>query len=227
MNGVHDLGGMHGFGRVERETDEPVFHAPWEGLVFSIVRAARAQRLYNIDESRRAIEQLAPARYLTSSYYARWLAAAEALLVEKGVLTPEEPDARARDLTARPDTPAPARGVSGLGDRVIASLRARPSYRRAGPAPRFAVGERVRTRNIHPRHHTRLPRYARGKVGVVHRVHGPFVFPDTNAHGGGENAQPLYNVRFDARELWSDSAEPGHAGVHLDLWESYLEAVKE
>jgi nitrile hydratase len=218
---------MHGFGRVEREANEPVFHAPWEGVVFAIVRAARAQRLFTIDESRRAIEQLSPARYLTSSYYARWLAATEALLVEKGALTREALDARARDLAARPDTLAPTRPVPGLADRVIASLRARPNYRRPGPAPRFAVGERVRTRNVHPKHHTRLPRYARGKAGVVHRVHGSFVFPDTNAHGGGENAQPLYSVRFDARELWSDSAEPGHAGVHLDLWESYLEPVKE
>lgn len=227
MNGVHDLGGMHGFGRVEREANEPVFHAPWEGVIFSIVRAARAQGIYNIDESRRGIEQLPPGRYLTSSYYARWIAATENLLVEKGVLSRDELEARVTALAAAPDTPLPAGDVPGLADRVVRALRTRPRYERPGPDPRFTVGDRVRARNMHPRHHTRLPRYARGKLGVIHAVHGVFVFPDTSAHGGGDGAQPLYSVRFDARELWSDAAEPRHRCVHLDLWESYLEPARE
>jgi nitrile hydratase beta subunit len=226
MNGVHDLGGMHGFGPIEREDDEPVFHAPWERLVFAITRAARAQGLYNIDESRRAIERMEPARYLAASYYERWLASAVTNLVEKGVVTAAELEAR-MELLARTDrtdrhAAASRNDVPGLAERVLASLQGPPDFRRPGPAPKFAVGDRVLTRNMHPPHHTRLPRYARGKPGVIHAVHGSFVFPDTNAHGHGESQHPLYTVRFDARALWSESAEPGHEAVFLDLWESYL-----
>jgi nitrile hydratase len=223
MNGVHDLGGLHGFGRVTREAHEPVFHADWERRVFAITRAARAQGLYNIDESRRAIEEMPPARYLASSYYERWLASAETNLVEKGVITAEELAARVRELGARPDAPRPSPARPGLADLVLAKLRGRPAFRRPGGTPRFAVGDRVRTRNMHPRHHTRLPRYARGRRGVIAAVHGAFVFPDTNAHGGGEQPQPLYSVRLEAAELWAEAAEPRHACVYLDLWESYLE----
>jgi nitrile hydratase subunit beta len=226
MNGIHDLGGMHGFGPVAREANEPVFHAPWEAVVFAIVRAARTQRIYNIDESRRGIEELPPARYLTSSYYARWLAAAEHLFVEKGVLAPGELEARAAEIAGRPDAPRPAGDAPGLAERVIATLRARPRYERPGPAPRFAVGDPVRARNIHPRHHTRLPRYARGRLGTIDHVHGVFVFPDTNAHARGEDPQPLYSVRFEAQELWSDVAEGPPGCVYLDLWEPYLEPAE-
>jgi nitrile hydratase len=223
MNGVHDLGGMHGFGPVRPEKDEPVFHAPWEAVVYGIARAARVQGLYNIDESRRGIEQMPPVQYLASSYYERWLASAIRNLVEKGVLTAEELQARMRVLAEGGTPPAPAKAAPGLADRVVAAARARPHFKKPGPAPRFRTGDRVRTRNVHPKHHTRLPRYARGKHGVIHAVHGAFIFPDTNAHGGGEQPQPLYTVRFDARELWSDTAERGHEAVYLDLWESYLE----
>jgi nitrile hydratase subunit beta len=226
MNGVHDLGGMHGFGRVDREKDEPVFHADWERLVYAISRAARTQQIYNIDESRRAIEQMPPAEYLASSYYARWLASAVTNLTEKGVITPEELEARMKLLAERPDAPLPRKEAPGLADRMIGLAHARPHFKRSGPAPRFRPGDRVRTRNFHPKHHTRLPRYARGKLGVIHEVHGSFVFPDTNAHGGGEHPHPLYSVRFDARELWSDSTERGHEAVFLDLWESYLEPAE-
>jgi nitrile hydratase len=223
MNGVHDLGGMHGFGRVEREENEPVFHASWERLVFAIGRAVRAQGLFNVDAFRRGIEQMPPAGYLAASYYERWLASVEANLVEKGIVSREELEARTRLLTERPETALPQVDVPGLADRVIARLRARTEYRRPGPEPRFRVGDRVKTRNVHPKHHTRLPRYARGKLGVIHAVHGVFVFPDTSAHGLGDEPRALYSVRFDAHELWSDSAEPRHESVFLDLWESYLE----
>jgi nitrile hydratase len=223
MNGVHDLGGMHGFGPVKPEKNEPLFHADWEAVVYAIARAARVQGIYNIDESRRAIEQMPPAAYLASSYYERWLASEVRNLVEKGVVTAEELEARMRLLEERPDTPLPKKDAPGLAERVVASARARPHFKKPGPAPKFRVGDRVRTRNVHPKHHTRLPRYARGKLGLIHAVHGAFIFPDTNAHGGGENAHPLYSVRFDARELWSDSTERGHDAVYLDLWETYLE----
>jgi nitrile hydratase subunit beta len=227
VNGVHDMGGMHGFGPVEREDNEPVFHAEWEKRVVGINRSAQARRIYNIDEFRHGIERMAPAEYLEASYYERWLATVERNLVEKGLISPEELEAKVAELRDRPDAEPPRREDPALAERIATRLRRRPQFRRDGAAePRFKVGEPVVTRNTHPTGHTRLPRYARGKRGVIAHLHGVYVFPDTNAHGQGEQPQPLYSVRFDARELWADSAEPG-ACVHLDLWESYLAGVGE
>lgn len=224
MDGVHDLGGMHGFGPVVREEHEPVFHAPWEGTVYALMRAALGQGLYNIDEMRHGIERMPPADYLRASYYERWLASIERNLVEKGILTPEEIAARAAYYREHPDAPLPQRAAPGLADRLLAAHRA--SYRRPPTGtPRFAVGDRVVTRRMYPKGHTRLPRYARGKQGVIDHFHGYYVFPDTNAHGQGEQPQPLYSVRFAARELWADAADP-QGQVYLDLWESYLEPAE-
>jgi len=222
MNGPHDMGGMHGFGPVEREENEPVFHAEWEKIVFGVAGALRGRGLINIDESRHAIERMAPADYLASSYYARWLAGYERLVVEKGIVTAEELEKRIAQLSDQPDAPRPRREDPDFAREMVAGRRARPSYEREGPAPRFAVGDRVMSRNVHPTGHTRLPRYARGKHGIIHKVHGVYVFPDTHAHNLGEQPQPMYSVKFDARELWGDSAE-GRETVYLDLWESYLE----
>jgi nitrile hydratase len=220
MNGIHDMGGMHGFGRVEPEVNEPVFHAAWEGRVLGLSRACSAQRLFNIDESRHGIERMAPADYLASSYYERWLDRTVRLLVEKGVITREELASRMAQLARGPD-PAPPHTDAKLTARMLRVLVERTPYRQPGPPPRFAPGERVLTRHDAPAGHTRLPRYARDKHGVVHMVHGSFVFPDTNAHGQGEQPHALYSVRFDAAELWGDSAEAS-APIHLDLWERYL-----
>jgi nitrile hydratase len=222
MNGVHDMGGMHGFGPVVREAHEPVFHGDWERRVQGVMRTALARGLYNLDEMRHGIERMAPAAYLAASYYERWLAAAERLLAEKGVVRPAELEARVALLAADPDAPLPRSEDPAFVERMRARLTARPSYEREGPAPRFAVGDRVRARNLHPTGHTRLPRYARGKRGVIHALRGCHIFPDTHAHGQGEQPRPLYSVRFEARELWGESAEAG-GGVYLDLWESYLE----
>jgi len=220
MNGIHDMGGMHGFGRVEREKNEPVFHAAWEARVLGISRACSAQQLFNIDESRHAIERMAPLDYLGSSYYERWLDRNVRLLVEKGVITREELQRRMAQLAGGPD-PAPPHRDPKLLDRMLRATKERTPYRQPGPPPRFETGERVLTRSDAPVGHTRLPRYARGKPGVIARVHGSFIFPDTNAHGQGEQPHALYSVRFDAAELWGASAEP-RAPVHLDLWERYL-----
>ncbi len=222
MNGPHDMGGMHGFGAVVREEDEPVFHGEWEKRVYGIMRAAMAQGIYNIDEMRHGIERMPPAEYLASSYYERWLASAERLLAEKGVVSPQELEARIGLLEADPDAPLPRHEDPAFVDSMRARLTARPPYERPGPAPHFAVGDRVRARNVHPTGHTRLPRYARGKRGVIHELRGSHVFPDAHAHDRGEQPQPLYSVRFAARELWGDSAEPSQS-VYLDLWEGYLE----
>ena len=243
MNGVHDLGGMQGFGPVERERDEPVFHAPWEAVVFAIRRSRAVIRHFTVDEFRHTIERMDPAGYLGSTYYERWLDALVRVLAAKGVVTIDEVEARAAALGAERAAPglsgeAPAdarRAASRAAHTTAAAPRAEApggegpvvfvppsSVRPATRAPRFAPGDRVVTRSFHPTGHTRLPRYARGKPGVIDRLHGTHVFPDANAHGRGERPQPLYSVRFEAVALWGESAEPNQR-VFLDLWESYLE----
>jgi nitrile hydratase len=209
LNGIHDMGGMHGFGKVEVEQDEPVFHSRWEARVFGIVQSLGGG---NIDAGRHSLERLGPVAYLKDGYYGRWLASLLGTLLAVGVIRPEEMQARLR--SPRPLAPAPA----ARGWRPTS----RPYTRDVDRPPRFAVGEHVVTRNHQPAGHTRLPGYARCRRGVVLRVHPPMVFPDDNAHSRGENPQHLYTVRFAARELWGDGAEP-HTWVHVDLFESYLE----
>jgi nitrile hydratase beta subunit len=222
MDGVHDLGGMQGFGPVEREASEPVFHARWEAEVLAIMRAGGSRGLYNIDEFRHGIERMDPAEYLRASYYEKWLDGITRLLVEKGVVSEADLEARAEFFRARPDASARETAKGPLPAGARASWDWLQNSRRDAPVtPRFKPGDPVRTREMHPHGHTRLPRYARGRRGVIHCVHGIHVFPDSNAHGQGEQPQPLYSVRFQARELWGDSAEPNEQ-VHLDCWESYL-----
>jgi nitrile hydratase len=222
LNGVHDLGGMQGFGKVVREETEPVFHASWERVVYAISRAMTNAGICNIDEGRHSIERMTPADYLASSYYERWLDGRTRLLVEKGVISEDEIVTRQAYFQAHPDTAAaafakpPEHPTPGP-----ASANGEAYMRPADRAPAFAPGDSVITRVTHPKGHTRLPRYARGKRGVVERLHGTQVFPDSHAHGMGEQAQALYSVRFDANELWGDSAEPNQT-VSIDLWESYL-----
>ncbi len=222
MNGVHDLGGMQGFGPVEREVNEPVFHAEWEKSVLAMNVAAMTQRLYNVDEFRHGIERMGAAHYLASGYYEHWFAAVETLLIEKGVVKRTELDARTAALGANPAA-HPRRDDPALSARLLPAVRAgSAATSEAAPAPRFRAGDRVLTRNTHPAGHTRLPRYARGRHGTIERFHGVYTLPDAHAHGRGRQPQPLYSVRFEGRELWGESAEPG-AWVYLDLWESYLE----
>ena len=224
MNGIHDLGGMDGFDSIEIEEDEPVFHDPWEGWVYSIYFAGMGNQVFNIDEFRHSIERMAPDEYLASSYYERWLAGIEQLLVEKGALDRDEIDARQADLAAGdaefPDDP----GGDVFGE-LVAGFRENFSVERPAQEPAFAVGDRVRVRNRHPDGHTRCPRYVRRSEGEVRAVRGTNVVPDSHAHGGDE-ADPVYNVRFEAAELWGPDRADREA-VHLDLWERYLEPVED
>ncbi len=224
MDGIHDLGGMHGFGPVVREKDEPAFHASWEAAVMAISRTTREQGLVNIDQFRHAIERMAPAHYLSASYYERWLDGMSRLLAEKSVITHEALDSRTAHFLAHPRQTAKAFIVSTKSRVPVVAVPVPAStgfMRRELRPPAFRVGDAVITRESRPAGHTRLPRYARGKRGTISRYHGVHVFPDTNAHGLGEMPQPLYSVRFGGQELWGDSAE-GHQAVYLDLWESYL-----
>jgi nitrile hydratase len=208
VNGIHDLGGMDGFGPIVREADEPVFHARWEGRVFGIASLLVGRGVMNPDAFRHAIERLPPVVYLTAGYYGRWLEAIGRLIVEKGIATPDEIRRGAADPAANRPVPSAAAPAGALREVVT--------------APRFTVGQRVVVRNVNPAGHTRLPRYVRGRRGVVARVHPAWVFPDSNAHGGGEQPQYVYAVGFEARELWGESADPAVV-VHVDVFESHLE----
>ena len=219
MNGVHDMGGMHGLGPIAREAEEPVFHAPWEGRAFSLNIACGAVGRWTLDASRHQRELIPGPAYLTMSYYEKWIAGLTELLVATELVSREEID------TGRPARGSPKTTPPLTADRVTAVLAwARASRREIDAEPRFAIGEPVRARNINPVGHTRLPRYVRGHEGAIIAHHGAHVFPDTNAHGLGEQPRHLYQVRFEARELWGDLADRRGA-VYLDLWEPYLEPV--
>jgi nitrile hydratase subunit beta len=219
MNGIHDMGGQHGMGPLEYEKDEPVFHAEWEARVYALTRAMRAWRKWNLDADRHALERMPPADYLRMSYYERWFHRLAGQLVEFGFVTQEELGNGAAAPTATTAIPA-----LGLDTSPRWLSRGIPSSEDSSVRPLFRVDQRVRTRNIHPAGHTRLPRYARGKSGVIVRDHGVYSFPDTNAHFAGEKRQHVYAVRFQARELWGPAASPRDT-LHLDLWDDYLERV--
>jgi nitrile hydratase len=217
VNGVHDMGGAHGFGPVRPEPDEPVFHAEWERRAFALTLAMGLSGEWTLDSSRFARESLEPAEYITSTYYEIWQAALERQLEARGLIAPDELAAG----SALHAAPPVKRRLSK--EDVLPTLGRGGPTRREPPRPaRFGAGERVRARNMHPATHTRLPRYARGRCGTIERVHGCHVFPDTNAHGRGEDPQWLYTVRFAARELWGPEADPA-LSVSIDAFEPYLE----
>jgi nitrile hydratase beta subunit len=215
MNGVHDMGGMQHYGPVFPEIDEPRFHAPWERRALALTVAMGATGQWNIDQSRSARETLPAAQYLSSSYYRIWIEGLCKLLLERGLITPDE----LRDGVMR----EPAKAVRRLeAERAPAVLaRGSPTERSAESIARFKVGDAVRTRNINPPAHTRLPRYCRGRAGAIAMVHGVHVLPDANATGKGEHPEWLYSVAFDAQELWGRDSSA--TSVHVDCWESYLE----
>jgi nitrile hydratase subunit beta len=226
MNGAHDLGGMHGFGPVVVEPNEPVFHADWERRTFALNMAMGAWRRWNLDMGRYAREWMPPAEYLTTTYYEHWLFGLELLLEQKGLVDADEL-ARVR---REPNIVHLPGGVVEVKDGAMRreDVERLVVHRRRGArlddpvAPRFKAGEAVMARNIHPVGHTRLPRYVRGRKGVIDRDHGVFIFPDTHAAGEGTQPQHVYSVRFEARELWGRDASPSDR-VYVDLWDDYLD----
>lgn len=216
MDGIHDLGGLEGFGPLRIEIDEPVFHHSWEGRVMGMRLLMGFWRRWNIDGNRHSLERLPPGDYLTMTYYEKWAAGLVNLSVETGLLTRDEV------RSGRPDEGAQIAAPPVDAAGVIAFLpKGRPTSREIDAAPAFAIGARVRTaRHLHSGH-ARLPRYLRDRVGEVVLHHGAHVFPDVSATMEGEAPEHLYTVRFESREIWGDSAEPGHS-VSADLWESYL-----
>ncbi|GAB2916684.1 nitrile hydratase subunit beta [Paraburkholderia jirisanensis] len=216
MNGAQDLGGMQSFGPVLQEANEPLFHAPWERRVLALTLAMGATGKWNIDTSRAARESLPPAQYLSSSYYEIWFAGLRKLLIDHQLASAAEIDS---GRSTQPPGALPR--VLQAADVKAALARGAPTERPASSAPRFANGDFVRTRQMNPPTHTRLPRYCRDKRGQIVAARGVHVFPDTNALGQGEQPQWLYTVRFDARELWGEHTTA--ASVCADCWESYLE----
>lgn len=206
-----------GFGPVAPETDEPVFHAEWERRAMALTSAMDATGEWTLDMSRHANERIPPAQYLSMSYYEIWIAGLVDLMTAAGLVTGEE--------VASGRMTTPARKVRGklLAEELPAILaKGDPAMRPSTRAARYGLGGKVRTRNTHPSGHTRLPLYLRGHVGEIIRLHGTHVFPDSNAHGVGENPQVLYTVRFSARDIWGASRHPRDT-ISADLWEPYLE----
>ncbi len=217
MDGIHDMGGMDGFGKVEPEANEPVFHAAWEGRVMAMNRAMGATGAWNIDMSRFSREVLPPDVYLSSSYYRKWFLGLEQMLLERGLINADEVAAGHAKHPAKPLK----RGNFTLDD--VQRVLTRGSFTRPAQGPaRYKAGDRVRCKNIHPATHTRLPRYVRGHVGIVERIQGCHVFPDAAATGRGDDPQWLYTVCFDGRELWGPEGDPT-VTISIDAFEPYLD----
>ncbi|MEM6463822.1 MAG: nitrile hydratase subunit beta [Pseudomonadota bacterium] len=217
MNGPQDLGGRMGFGPIDPEADEPVFHADWERRALGVTLCCGALGAWNIDESRHVRESLHPADYYASSYYEIWIKALETLLVRHGLVTRQELQ------TGNAGDKAP-KGLKPLAARDVSAVLARggPCDREITAPARFRVGDRVMVRNINPAHHTRIPGYAKDKTGIVEEVAGTYVFPDDNAHGKGENPQWLYRIVMQGTDLWGADSDAA-LRVSIDAWESYLE----
>jgi nitrile hydratase beta subunit len=214
MNNVHDMGGLQGFGPIQKSTDKQVFHHAWEARAFAVTMAMNSTRHWNIDKSRSLRESLPPARYLSNTYYQIWLDGLERLLVHAQLVSAAELKAGHAQEPGRSSVKAlRAEDVQAFLKKGYASSR--PAVLPA----RFKVGDKVRTRLTNPLTHTRLPRYCRDKVGVVIKVNDVFVFPDKNAHGPDE-PQWMYTIEFDARTLWGEDSTA--SSVCLNCWEPYL-----
>ena len=224
MNGVHDMGGMHCFGPIDIEADEPIFHDEWEGRVYGMVTSIREEHdIYGPYGSRHYIENIPPAQYLASSYYEKWMLALETALVSKGLLTTEELDARTRQFGDDPSAEVARRDGPDLAERVRQRIyKPQPLEQRASTEPLFSVGDEIVVRNIHPVGHTRLPRYVRGKRGVIARIYGAQGFQDEPTVADN-SPQHVYSVVFEASELWGGNAEPNQL-LYIDMWECWMEA---
>ena len=209
------MGGQHGHGAIVPEPEGSPFHARWEARVHAMVIASPSRG--NIDAGRHQRELIPAPTYLAMTYYERWFEGLRQMLLAGGFVEPEELETACADPAAPKATPRLA-----LVDVPSALTRAGSYLRETAVQPAFVVGDEARTRNLNPVGHTRLPRYVRGRVGVITHWHGAHVFPDNHAHGTGEDPQPLYTIRFSARELWGPNASPRDT-VSLDLWEPNLE----
>ena len=218
MNSIHDIGGMDNIGPVPIEQDEPVFHDDWERKVYAMTLATMGAGLFATDEVRYLTETIPPRDYLSFKYYEKWLYSLEQMMLQKNILTQQElASGKASTPWTKPgfEAATPERMQYGMNNRI-------PVFVDTDIPPEFRVGDAIIARNINPLHHTRLPRYIRGRRGVVEKDHGIFLLPDTNAHGGPDKPQHVYSVRFSARELWGEDAPPNDS-VCIDLFDGYMD----
>jgi nitrile hydratase len=220
MNGAQDLGGQMGFGPIELEENEPNFHAQWEERAFAMTLAMGATGSWTLDASRFARESLPPVTYLSSSYYEIWTRGLEKLLLSNGLVTEEELK-EGRKL----EEPKSVKRVLSADDVAGTLSKGAPVERDVHQPARFQVGDKVHTRRMNPEHHTRLPRYARDAIGTIEVIHGVHVFPDTNAHGEGEQPAWLYGVLFKGTDIWGRDSDP-KLTLRIDLWEPYLDLAR-
>lgn len=218
MDGIHDMGGMQGFGRIQAPKTESPFAAPWEGNAFALALVASRAAGGNVHAFRHAVERVPPAEYLTS-YYGRWLLGAQNLLADSGVVSAEQVAARATRMSGHDvaEPPPPTRHKPRMPSGGPGNLRD------VDAPPAFAVGDVVHVRDLHPVGHTRMPRYVRRRTGTVTAIRPAQVLPDSAAHFDGEDPQHVYSVEFSSRELWGADSEP--FTLSIDLFEPYLEAA--
>ena len=218
MDGMHDLGGRHGFGRIDVNEPEVQFHEPWEARVRSMVNAMSRAPDWNLDWFRHCRELIDPVDYLTRSYFDQWAQTYCAMLINSGLATVDEV-ASGKATSPAPGLPAPM----SAADVRAAKPRAIRFDADIDAPPAFQLGQAVRATTRVPTGHTRLPVYARGRSGKVFDHHGAHVFPDENALNKKRHMH-LYTVEFEAAELWPEATDTRDS-IHLNLWESYLERV--
>ncbi len=217
MNSAHDLGGMHGFGNIDRSQRENFTHQ-WEEKVFGLTLACGLLGQWNLDESRYARERMEAGEYLRSGYYEHWLHGLERLLVEKRLVTVDELESGRSEQKS---------GLSPVAaDKIPGILKSgAPVQMRPQSMPLFQTGQLVRVRNFHPKTHTRAPRYVRSRSGRVSAHYGAYIFPDLHSARGEKRPAHLYSVRFEAGELWGEQDAEGRSAVYVDLFEPYLQAA--
>jgi nitrile hydratase len=220
MDGVHDMGGMHGFGRVVQPGGELPYHERWEPRVFAIHLLLGLERLGAGPGGRAVREEMDPAHYLAASYYERWLYSAEQRLLRRRTIAPGDVEGMLERLMS--GEAMPQHRDAAMAERMLESLRTRTPMDPPPEEARFDTGQRVRVKRMHPPGHTRCPRYVRGAVGVVEAVRGADRLPDRAVYGEKVAGEPVYSVAFSSEELWGPSDESAWT-VSLDLWDSYLE----
>ena len=228
MNGIHDVGGMHGLGTIVPEPNEPAFHAPWEGRMHGIAVTCQISGVNATPEQRATIERMPPKLYLETSYYEKWLYAYEKILAAKGIITTEDIDRRvaeqaAERMTDHPQLPERPSEFAAKVRHII--MNGTPHDRPLDRPALFKVGDKVRAKNLNPTAHNRLPGFTKGKIGVIDTYHGAHLSHEPLALGDGEVPEHIYAVKFEAAELWGPSAEAASDAVYVDLFEHYLEAA--